>query len=369
MRTHRPIGFYVHHHGSGHATRTRQLAAHYAGECPVHVLTSAPRYFAGWRGGRVHALPPDVDPERDPKEDHLHNRVFHYAPTAVRTIPERMATISRFIHEFRPRYMIVDLSVEVSQFCRLCGVPVVSVRLHGDRDDLAHREAWRNSAALLAPFPEAMESDTTPSWVKDKTIYLGAFSRYDQLAAATVEESPEEPIGTKTRREFGLTDQDKIVLVINGKGGGRHDPVYWSETARVNPGYQWWLLGEHEADRENLPANLRILGFQRDTWPYLQAADLVVGSGGSNVIFEVAAAAKPFCCIPEDRPFNEQLYKARSLEKLDMLHLEPQLPKPYAWEKVLAQTSTLDPRRWQQLRRNNDIARQLRRLELLTEMH
>ncbi|PHI21704.1 hypothetical protein CEQ90_02195 [Lewinellaceae bacterium SD302] len=353
MKDKRPIGFYVHHHGSGHATRVRQLASYWMGKRPVHVLTSAPRFFSGWKGGRVHILPPDVSPDRDPRTDLRHGRVFHYAPVEVDTLPERMAMISGFISEFRPVAMVVDLSVEVSQFCRLCGVPVITTRLHGKRDDLAHLEAWRNSAALLAPFPARMEDEHTPSWVKDKTIYLGAYSRYDGRP-----DNLRNPL-LRDRMPGRL-----LAVVINGSGGGAHDLSYWCTVAKRHDHWQWWLLGEClERAEAEFPGNLSIYGHQLDTYPFLRAADVVIGSGGTNTVFEIGAAEKPFCCLPEERPFEEQLYKAKALARLGLATVCTERPKLEEWAAILEKTRHLDPNGWRKIRRSNGLEFAYQQLE------
>ena len=54
----KPIAFFVHHQGRGHANRTMAVAAEFARDRPVSVLTADPRLFDGFgRDIEIVALP------------------------------------------------------------------------------------------------------------------------------------------------------------------------------------------------------------------------------------------------------------------------------------------------------------------------
>ena len=44
----KPIAFFVHHQGRGHANRTRALVAEFSAARPVSVLTADPGLFDGF---------------------------------------------------------------------------------------------------------------------------------------------------------------------------------------------------------------------------------------------------------------------------------------------------------------------------------
>ena len=270
----RPVAFYVHHHGRGHANRTRLLTERWATDAPLHVFTSAPEPFRDWTAGEVHVLPPDVSPDRDPTLDLLQDQVIHYAPVDLPDLQQRMATIANWIAEHRPALFVVDLSVEIALFVRLCGCRTALVRLHGHRDDSAHTAAFRLADYLIAPFPPALEDAHTPDWVRAKTIYLGTISRYDHR----------QETKAACRQQLQLSVAQPVVTVINGAGGpdsyrGRVQRK-WQEAARATPDWLFLLVGRVGEAAESSPPNLRHVGFVSDTFPYLRAADVVVGSGG-----------------------------------------------------------------------------------------
>ena len=334
----RPIGFYVHHHGSGHANRTRLLADRLPARVPVHVFTSAADRFAGWERGTVHELPPDTAPDRDPAGDLLTDEVLHYAPVDLPGLQHRMAHMASWIAENRPSLFVVDLSVEVLLLARLCGAPTALVRLHGHRDDPAHRAAFRLAEWLIAPFPPSLEDSHTPDWVRHKTYYLGAFSRYDQRTETR----------EACRRELQLPSEGRILTVINGAGGGAQEISRWEAVAQACPDWTILLVGKLPASTRDLE-NLKPVGYVPDTFPYLKAADVVVGSGGTNTMMEVGAARVPFLSLPEPRPFDEQSCKMRALERLGLTRSVSADLAPAEWGKLLETARRQDTRAWERV--------------------
>ncbi|MBB4078745.1 putative glycosyltransferase [Lewinella aquimaris] len=347
----RPVAFYVHHHGSGHANRTRLLAAHLPADTPIHVLTSAADRFTDWTGGKVHPLPPDVSPDRDPQLDILENQVVHYAPVDLSGAQQRMAILSAFIARNRPAWFIIDLSVEIALFVRLCGVRVALVRLHGYRDDPAHLAAFRLADRLIAPFPPQLEDEHTPEWVRQKTTYLGAFSRYDHR-----KESRRD-----CRLQLGLDQDSKVATVINGLGGGAQELSEWVSAARANPDWRFLLIGKVADAFDSSPVNLRRIGMVADTFPYLKAADVVVGSGGTNTMMEIGAARVPFISRPEPRPFGEQVCKMRALRRVGLTDIVTDTPDANAWGPLLDRASKQEVSGWDVLYQEATLETKLRR--------
>ena len=341
-----PIGFYVHHHGSGHATRCRQIAAAWPDASPIHVFTSAPRYFSDWQGGTVHALPMDTEVGRDPAGDTLEGQIVHYAPVGLHAVSRRMATMATWIAERQPKLFVVDVSCEVTLFARLCGARVALVRLHGFRRDLAHVAAFQLADVLLAPFPPSLEDEHTETWVREKTIYLGLFSRYDdrtESKAAAV-----AAIGADKYR--GQT----LVTVVNGSGGSDRRVAFWEEVARDNPDHHFLLLGHLDAEASPV-ANVTTVGYAADTYPYLKSADVIVGSGGTNTMSEIGAATGRYLSLPEPRPFNEQVYKMRALERYGLTRVVALDADAKDWTKWLRRAGDLRPARWRELRSGTQL--------------
>ncbi len=229
------------------------------------------------------------------------------------------------------------------------------MRQHGDRSDLPHLCGYDAAYKLFAPYPEILELGGVPSWIRDKTIYSPGFSRYSQ--------SKETKLGA--REKLNISPQQEVVLVINGKGGGKYSVAKIAAAARATPEWLWLTVGKvderkcpelkgifhsrRERDYDNLPSNVSVLGWCEDTYLYLKAADVAIASGGHNTVMEIGTAQVPFLCIPELRPFQEQQIKARLLEKLGLCFCSETFPDADSARLVLNKLKQLDVNQWGQI--------------------
>lgn len=309
-----PIGYYVHHHGEGHRQRALQIARAAPGrfvligtglagtagdvdliDLPDDRITGAAA-FDGWDGAadRPNAL--------------------HYAPLYHDGIRRRVATLSAWIAEACPALMVVDVSVEVAMLARLASVPTVCVRLNGDRGDAPHLEAFRGATALLCPYAKALDDPGTPQWVRRKTLYAPGLA-------------PPAASGDAVLRRM---------LVVVGRGGQAADVGRLSEAARAWPAWTWRVAGPVSGPDIDLPPNLRLLGWTREVSQEIAMAEVVIGGAGNGLVSAVMAADRPFICLPEPRPFDEQLSAARRLVTVGAAVVETTWPEPGDWGQLVA---------------------------------
>jgi hypothetical protein len=284
----RPIGYYVHHHGAGHRARARIVADRAGGRITL---------IGTGLAGKCGTLP-YLDLSDDRLEasfdgaDEESNRpaALHFAPIDHDGVRRRVAAMAGWIAQARPALMVVDVSCEVAMLARLASVPTVVMRLGGVRDDAPHRDAFAAASAIVSPFAEALEDPATPDWVREKTHYFPGL----------VEQERPGPVDPGS------------VLVVLGQGGASGDPAVWQRAARATPDWSWSVIGPCAAAGD-LPHNLALLGWVDDAAARISRAGVVVGSAGDGVVGAVLAAARPFICLPEDRPFEEQRSKAAAL--------------------------------------------------------
>ena len=124
---------------------------------------------------------------------------LHYAPRNHRGLQNRIATLAQWIARYRPALLVVDVSVEVAMLARLAGVRTIYVRLAGNRDDRAHRQAFLSAHKLLAPFHADLDETSTPDWVRNKTVYAPGI----------------------TQTLSGVQIDETRILVVSGSGGRR----------------------------------------------------------------------------------------------------------------------------------------------------
>jgi predicted glycosyltransferase len=332
------IGYYVHHHGAGHGVRAATIASQLG--YPVTLMGSClPEEALAPHVQRL-LLPPDTAEGVD--DGAL--ACLHYAPLGVEGLRSRMATLAQWFRDHWPCLLVVDVSVEVAVFARLCSIPVVYVRQHGRRDDAAHQLAYESATALLAPYPSEMEDPELPQQWRAKTFYSGWLSRF-------AEHPPAAP-------EAGR------VLVICGRGGSGLTPSLLKAAAAACPAVQLRVAGVEAEALAGGPPNLVPLGHVRHPLDELRRAGVVIGSASDSLVSEAASLGCRFVAVAEDRPFDEQRHQARRLDKAGVALGLDAWPAADQWPAVLEKAFGLEGNQWRQWA---DIAASARAAAIIQE--
>ncbi|MEP2371108.1 glycosyltransferase [Ilumatobacter sp.] len=281
------IGYYVHHHGAGHVARYRKIVEASGDRfVPISELTLP----GGLR------LPPDVVSHGT---DESADGALHWAPVGDHGSARRSRIFGDWLDDARPRGVVIDVSVEAALLCRLFGVATVVVRQHGVRTDGPHLMAYRSARRLLAPFPSELEHRDTPAWVTRKTEYAGFIGG-----------GPHGPTTPPPAPSSNPGPDD--VVVLWGTGGGQLSPDDAAGIVRAaGPGRVWF------AGREGSRfASLGIVdcGWVADVASLLRSSPTVVASAGNNVVADAAFARCALVVVPQQRPFDEQVRHAESLD-------------------------------------------------------
>lgn len=307
-------GWYLHHHGSGHLNRLRAVGDLVPGVTVLSSLVPLDLPCA-WV-----ALPDDAD--GDPLTDVTAHGTLHWVPRRHPGLRDRMAVIAAWIAENRPDVMVIDVSVEVAILARLLGVPTVLIAQRGRRDDAAHTLAYAQADAIAAPWTAQTHlPDGAPP--EERLHFCGAIARNAGRAPA-----PLAPGGD--------------VLLVLGAGGHALDAGAVIAAAAGTPGRTWHVAGPLRCAGANVVDH----GPDADVPALLERCSVVVGSAGGNVVAEVAAARRGFVCLPQARPFDEQLHQAAALDRLGVAEVLPEPPPGGAWEPVLAAAERRDLSRW-----------------------
>lgn len=302
------IGYYVHHVGAGHVTRAAAIARHLRSE--VTVLGSGP--FTA-----LSPTTPSVLLDRDDSAARVHDPtargVLHWAPLHDRGFRRRMTRLSAWVETAQPRFVVVDVSVEVAVYLRLLGVPVVVAAMRGDRLDRPHRAAYDLAEALLAPWPARLGVGSwEESWTR-KAWHVGAFSRYDGW-----------PVPVPDLPSRGRPDgEQRRVHVLWGAGGPGPSRGDLDAAQRATPGWRWTDSG---LTTRHTPGQI---------WAALHDADVVVTHGGQNAVAEVAAARRPAVVVAQPRPHDEQLDTATTLDAAGIAVARRRWPATEQWPELL----------------------------------
>jgi hypothetical protein len=299
-------GWYIHHHGLGHLQRFRIMRRQLPG---LVGLSSLPRP-AEVPAREWVALPDDAPAPAG--ADVTAGGTLHWAPAGHDGLRSRMAAVAAWVQDHRPEVLVVDVSVEVALFARLMGVPVVWVGQRGRRVDGPHRLAYGLSRVVVPWTTEVASDDGDP----DGVVHVGALSRFDGRAA--------RPAPGHRR-----------VLLVLGRGGHGIAPAAVAAARAATPDWTWETAG---LDGE--------LHDPEALWDALQRADVVVGSAGTGVVSEVAAARRPLICLPQPRPFGEQHEQARALARAGLAETLTEWPAADRWPQILERARVRDPQAW-----------------------
>ena len=334
----KPIAFFVHHQGRGHAQRTMALLERFSDDREVIVMTAAPALFDACKRDITLVALPDMIGARVPTAA-LHEQptpsVMHCAPLGVSEMRRTMRTILDTLDAHEAGLFVIDVSAEIALLARAASVPAVQVRMHGKRSDVAHIGAYEACVGMLAPFDERLEQDEYPAFLRRKTFYTGGLST-TQSALPTREQA---------RARLALPADGRIVVVLTGGGGAGTPYAPLTVAARACPDTLWLVLGPtHREGHETDFSNLQELGWVTNVADYLAAADVVIASAGDNTVHEIARAAQRYIVMPEWRYFDEQCMKAQALCRIGAAVSASAWPGDYAgWHDVLRRADALDP--------------------------
>lgn len=319
------LGYYAHHHGSGHCRQIDKLAALLPTEARQQLtvftsVTSDAYMFAAIDEAQVVRLP--AEDER--ADDVLAGRAgqywqpasLHYSPVGNSDIQQRSHKILDTIYQRRIDLMIIDVSVEVAMLCRAASVPYLYVRLPGIRDDVPHLNAFAGALALLAPYPRTLESTKTPEWISQKTLYLD-FINTQQKNAQTYQDFIKhlmQLITDKKALSLMLSDKDKntptIVTVIKGYGGHQAIDAKLPELRQLLPYAFIISLGPIDEDKRHY---VDIAVDVSDVTPFIEHSDYLLMACGLNAVAQAYDYATPLVVLPDDRPHQEQEVMAEAL--------------------------------------------------------
>ncbi|MFS0737435.1 glycosyltransferase [Sphingomonas sp. 1P06PA] len=332
----RPIGYFVHHQGRGHAERAAAIVNALPASRPVTLFCARDDIFPVLPAhARIEVIPSLFEAPADAAPALANARTpdpLHCAPLGWGSITHAIATIAAWFDQARPALFITDVSAELALLARIASVPCISVLQHGQRDDPGHAAAYQSAIGILAPYARALEQPGRPGWMAAKTHHAPGVG----IDAAM-------PSRGAARAVLGLPQDAEIVLVVAGGGGTGTPGTPLTLGARAEPDALWLSIGAVEREwHATMPGNLRHLGWVDCPELYIAAADRIVSSAGNTTVHMIAAAGRPWIVVPEWRYFDEQLWKARMLDQAGAAVMLDHWPAhAAAWAEAWARASTI----------------------------
>lgn len=336
------IGYYVHHHGSGHLSRATALARVLGDD--LTGLSSLARP-AGWTGDWLQ-LPSDTGPDTDEPVDQTARGALHWVPRRAAGVRARAAALSDWFERARPRVIVTDVSVEVALLARLHGIPVVVVAQPGRRDDEAHRLAYRIADRVIGFWPAGFDVLQAAEPLGERFAAVGALSRFTVAERADVgttsgsDGAPDVP-GEGNPDDEGLPLDNLLapdlgeILVFSGTGGsgpGALNAVVRAARAALPDRHFTELVDASAAQVETA----------------LARASLVFSHCGQNAVAEIASARVPAVLVAEERPFAEQESMASALAGSDLpvAIATPERADAADWVALVARLEAADGDAW-----------------------
>jgi len=193
------------------------------------------------------------------------------------------------------------------------------------------RRDWREKGVY-----ELLETLYTEIWVYGIQAFYDPISEY-AIPDAVVEKiqftgyiprrAPGKAAAHQIRREQGIGDREKLVVVTTGGGGDGHSlmDAYLSMLEFRAPAHSLksvLITGPFmpRAQRDAINERARRLGirtyrFYQEMENILAAADLVVSMGGYNTVCEILSQGTVSLIIPRETPRKEQLLRAQALHR------------------------------------------------------
>ena len=322
------IGYYVHHHGSGHLSRATALARVLGDD--LTGLSSLARP-AGWTGDWLQ-LPADTGPDTDEPVNPTARGALHWVPRRAAGVRARAAALSAWFKRARPRVIVTDVSVEVALLAQLHGIPVIVVAQPGQRDDEAHRLAYRIADRVIGFWPAGFDVLQTAEPLGGRLATVGALSRFPatgrtgDTASETAQAPAPAPVPAPAPGE---------ILVFSGTGG-------------TGPGA---LAAVVRAARAALPARRfteLVDASAAQVEAALARASLVFSHCGQNAVAEIASARVPAVLVAEERPFAEQesLAAALAASDLPVEVMTPESAESADWTALAARLGATDGGGW-----------------------
>ena len=333
-------------YGLGHIRRTMAIASHLLGPCiNILILTGSPI------AGRF-TFPDRIDFVRIPGMIKKTND--EYLPLSIKINARHVLDIRKNIitataKAFQPHLFIVDkeplgLKKEVLptlRWLRRCRPDTRSILgLRDIMDDaVTVKKDWRRKRVY-----ENLEMLYSEIWIYGNQEFYDPIVEYDisesisqkmHFTGYIPRKIPSKEAVRAVKKELGLKDGDKLVVVTTGGGGDgfRVMDTYLAmlESFSHTPPFKSVLItGPFMPlkSRKNVFKRARRMGvrtyhFYRQMEKIFAAADIVVSMGGYNTLCEILGQGTISLVIPREEPRQEQIIRARSFHRQDLVDYIP----------------------------------------------
>jgi UDP-N-acetylglucosamine--N-acetylmuramyl-(pentapeptide) pyrophosphoryl-undecaprenol N-acetylglucosamine transferase len=200
-----------------------------------------------------------------------------------------------------PIYLIINQS-NMEEFFKNRGV---SLRILGGVTKKFYKQVFEKVDKIIIPdyplpYTVCKKNLSFAPKIEEKLFYSGP------LVKEKYEEVEEIPL-----------PKPHVVSLIGGFG--YREPIFRKvlETAKLDPSIHYTLISGPSFDPSklsDLPENVQVLNFIKDTFPYLKSSDVVIAPGGHSTMMEALSFGIPILSFP-DKGHSEQENNAKVIEE------------------------------------------------------
>lgn len=333
-------------YGLGHIRRSMAIASHLLGpRVNILILTGSPI------AGRF-SFPEQIDFVRIPgmiKRTNEEYRPLSININARHALDIRKNIITATVKTFQPQLFIVDkeplglkrevlTALQWLRRCRPATQTILGLRDIMDDAETTRRE-WQEKGVY-----QILNELYSEIWIYgNREMYdpvqeyaiTAAVSRKVHFTGYIPRKVPSAEGVQGIRKEHGLSEEDKLVVVTTGGGGDGFAVMdaylRMLETASGLPPFKSILITGPfmpKSERKSIYKRSRKLGvrmyhFYRQMEKIFAAADVVVSMGGYNTLSEILNQGTVSLVIPRETPRREQLIRAQTFKSRNLTDFIP----------------------------------------------
>jgi len=231
--------------------------------------------------------------------DQIKTQIWHGKNSDLSPYRKHLIELFSLLEREKPNVVVVDSTPEIAVLAKLLGFKTIFVyeTMEMDRTELRFDLAWKNSDKIIFPYPEYFIEEMKFNYPQN-TINCGGYTRLenDQIRRREIEKG-------NILISFGKGEKSDAAL----KTLIKKLTEKFSKISVLSGGID---IGKYS----HLPVEF-VKKDQNSVLEALQKAEIYICGAGYNTLMEGFYLRKRIITIPLERPYNEQIIKAKIFEK------------------------------------------------------
>ena len=300
------IVFYCSGGGYGHMARSDAEIFHLAKkDCEIILASKEPQWPFGEYKKFQYVQLTNVDVRTRFFDELIKTQVWHGNNPDLSPYRKHLIEFFSLLEKERPDVVVVDSTPEIALFVKLLGFKAVYVyeTLEMKVNEMRFDLAWKNSDKIIFTYPEYFAKEMNFDYPPN-TVFCGGYTRIENQG-----------------RDSGKVEKGNV-LISFGKGE-KSEGVLETLIKEISKKYKNISVLSGGIDPKSylhLPVNF-IETDQSSVLDALSKAEIYVCGTGYNTVMEGFYLKKRIVTLPLERPYNEQIIKAKIFAKHEALRM------------------------------------------------